>query len=53
MSNFTDVKDNICEICGNQATAGIIDSKNKVRYTCQDHAMKLFERIASEVKQQK
>lgn len=43
-------KNNRCEICNLQATAGIIDSKNKLRFTCGDHAMKLFERIAHDSK---
>ena len=42
---------NKCEICFLQATAGITDHNNKVRYVCQDHGMKLYERIASEAKQ--
>jgi hypothetical protein len=55
MSNFTDVKDNICEICGRQATAGILDDERykntRIRYSCQDHTMKVYDRIASEAKE--
>jgi hypothetical protein len=54
-NKFTDVKDNICEICGRQATAGILDDERytntRIRYTCEDHAMKVFERIASETRE--
>lgn len=55
MSNFTDVKDNICEICGRQATAGILDDERykntRIRYSCQDHTMKVYDRKASEKKE--
>lgn len=48
-------KNNRCEICNMQATAGIIDEKNsiakgQIRYTCQDHYMKLYDRIANDSK---
>lgn len=46
----TDIGKNKCEICNLQAISGILDSKNKVRYTCADHSMKLYEKIASETK---
>jgi hypothetical protein len=46
-SDKEDVKDNKCEICGLQATAGIIQDDVKIRYTCQDHYLKLYERIAN------
>lgn len=42
---------NKCEICNLQATAGIIDSDNiHVRYTCQDHYMALYDKIAKEAR---
>jgi len=41
----TDVRDHKCEICGGQATAGMID-KITIRYACQDHYMQLYEEIA-------
>jgi hypothetical protein len=49
MSDF-DVKNSVCEICGNQATAGIQDGE-EIRYTCQDHTMKVYDRIAAEAKE--
>jgi hypothetical protein len=45
---MSEPKDNKCEICGFPATEGIIDKHSKVRYTCQDHPMKLYEIIAKE-----
>jgi hypothetical protein len=44
----SEATNNKCEICGLQSIEGIIDSKNKVRYTCQDHVMKLYDKIAQE-----
>lgn len=46
----TDIGKNKCEICGLQATAGILDTNDRIRFTCQDHNMKLYEKIASEGK---
>jgi hypothetical protein len=43
----SDVKNNKCEICGLQATAGVIDDIS-IRYTCEDHYIKLYEKIAKE-----
>lgn len=47
----TEATNNKCEICGLQAVEGIIDSTNKVRYTCQDHVMQLYEKIARDSKE--
>ena len=50
MSSSTESANNKCEICGLQAVEGIIDQFGKVRYTCQDHVMKLYEKIANDSK---
>ena len=37
---------NRCEICNKPSTAGMIDeNNNKIRYTCQDHYLQLYEKI--------
>ena len=48
-----EISKNICEICSQKATAGILDEtpQIKIRYSCQDHTMKVYDRIASEAKE--
>ena len=43
--NF-EISKNICEICGQKATAGILDKtkKIKIRYSCQDHYLQVYKR---------
>lgn len=49
LSENFNIKDNMCEVCGAQATAGILDDEQyiqtRVRYTCQDHYIQVYERI--------
>jgi len=43
--NF-EISNNICEICRQQATAGILDETKqiKIRYSCQDHYLQVYKR---------
>lgn len=45
-------ENNKCEICNQRASTGIVDENNpdKTRYTCQDHYLKLYEKIALDYK---
>lgn len=47
-NNSMDVTSNKCEICNRQATAGIIQDADTIRYTCEDHYMRLYENIANQ-----
>jgi hypothetical protein len=47
-----DVSNNKCEICNLPATAGIIQDADTIRYTCEDHYMRLYEKIANDSKRQ-
>ena len=44
--NF-EISNNICEICRQKATAGILDETKqiKIRYSCQDHYLQVYEKI--------
>jgi hypothetical protein len=44
--NF-EISNNICEICGQKATAGILDETQqiKIRYSCQDHYLQVYTKI--------
>ena len=46
-------ENNKCEICNQPASVGIIDENDqgKTRYTCQDHYLKLYEKIANDNRQ--
>jgi hypothetical protein len=51
-NDFRNVKDNMCEICGRQATAGILDDERytntRIRYSCEDHYMQIHEKMVRE-----
>lgn len=49
--NF-EISKNICEICRQKATAGILDEtkQNKIRYSCQDHYLQVYEKIKDQRK---
>lgn len=55
MSSSFDVKSNMCEICGKQATAGILDDEKyiqtRIRYTCPDHYVQVYDRLRAEQKE--
>ena len=42
-----EISKNICEICRQQATAGILDETKqvKIRYSCQDHYLQVYKKI--------
>ena len=42
-----EISKNICEICRQQATAGILDETKqvKIRYSCQDHYWQVYKKI--------
>jgi len=44
--NF-EISKNICEICRQQATAGILGETEqvKIRYSCQDHYLQVYKKI--------
>jgi CRISPR/Cas system-associated protein Cas10 (large subunit of type III CRISPR-Cas system) len=56
-SKWSDAKDNMCEICGNQADAGILgDDKyiqTRIRYACDDHYFELYTRLVAEQKEER
>jgi hypothetical protein len=52
--NFESNK-NICEICGKEAISGILDNDKiedikqiRIRYTCIDHYMQLYQKMRDE-----
>ena len=53
--NF-EISKNICEICRQQATAGILDEtkqiKIKIRYSCQDHYLQVYKKIKDQRKKE-
>lgn len=53
MSTNFDVKSNKCEICNQVASSGILDENQngKIRYTCQEHYIPLYERMIAERKE--
>jgi len=42
-----EISKNICEICRQQANAGILDETKlvKIRYSCQDHYLQVYKKI--------
>jgi hypothetical protein len=52
MSTSFDIKSNKCEICNQVASAGVLDERQegKIRYTCKDHYMQLYEKIRNDLK---
>ena len=51
--NF-EISKNICEICRQQATAGILDETKqvKIRYSCQDHYLQVYKKITDQRKKE-
>lgn len=49
--NF-EISKNICEICRQKATAGILDETQqiKIRYSCQDHYLQVYKKIKDQRK---
>ena len=57
--NF-EINKNICEICGKEAISGILDNDKietdgqiRIRYTCIDHYMQLYQKMREERKNKK
>jgi hypothetical protein len=56
-----EIQNNICEICGEKASAGIIDNDYKndgnnqirIRYSCQNHYLQVYKRIKEEERTRK
>jgi hypothetical protein len=50
--NF-EISKNICEICRQKATAGILDETQqiKIRYSCQDHYLQVYKKIKDQRKE--
>ena len=51
--NF-EISKNICEICRQKATAGILDETTqiKIRYSCQDHYLQVNKKIKDKRKKE-
>ena len=51
--NF-EISKNICEICRQKATAGILDETKqiKIRYSCQDHYLQVYKKIKDQRKKE-
>ena len=49
-----EISKNICEICSQKATAGILDetSQIKIRYSCQDHYLHVYKKIKDQKKKE-
>ena len=49
--NF-EISKNICEICRQKATAGILDETKqiKIRYSCQDHYLQVYKKTKDQRK---
>ena len=51
-----EISKNICEICRQKATAGILDEtkqiKIKIRYSCQDHYLQVYKKIKDQRKKE-
>jgi hypothetical protein len=51
---------NVCEICGQKATAGILDNEDtnhndrdiqiRIRYSCLDHYLQIYQKVQGERK---
>ena len=57
-----EIDKNVCEICGQKAIAGILDNYDnndgsntqiKIRYSCHNHYLQVYEKIKEERKNQK
>ena len=46
-----EIINNTCEICKQKATGGILDESDpiKIRYTCQDHYIQVYELIKKKI----
>jgi CRISPR/Cas system-associated protein Cas10 (large subunit of type III CRISPR-Cas system) len=55
-SKWSDPQDNLCEICGEQATEGILgderDIQTRIRYVCPEHYVQLYDKIQAELKEE-
>ena len=51
--NF-EISKNICEICRQKATAGILDETKqiKIRYSCKDHYLQVYKKIKDQRKKE-
>jgi hypothetical protein len=49
-----EISKNICEICRQKATAGILDETTqiKIRYSCQDHYLQVYKKIKDKRKKE-
>jgi hypothetical protein len=49
-----EISKNICEICRQKATAGILDETTqiKIRYSCQDHYLQVYKKIKDQRKKE-
>jgi hypothetical protein len=55
-----EIPKNICEICGKEGMSGILDNDKikdikqiRIRYTCIDHYMQLYQKMREEMKNNK
>jgi hypothetical protein len=55
-----EIPKNICEICGKESISGILDNDKiedikqiRIRYTCIDHYMQLYQKMREERKNKK
>lgn len=39
------IKDNVCEICGEPASVAMNDKKNQLHYSCFNHVKDLWEKL--------
>jgi len=59
----SEIPRNVCEICGQNATAGILDNEVtnnndrniqiRIRYSCLDHYLQVYQKIQGERKKKK
>jgi hypothetical protein len=59
----SEIPKNVCEICGQKATAGILDNEHtnhndrdiqiRIRYSCIDHYLQVHQKIQGERKKKK
>ena len=49
-----EISKNICEICRQKATAGILDETTqiKIRYSCHDHYLQVYKKIKDKRKKE-
>ena len=43
-----EIKDNVCEICGQQAISGILDLDYKIHYSCIDDYLEVYHKNNTE-----